>query len=519
MTVEPSAPSPASPSPVERKSSRHQVAIIGSGFGGLWAIEGLAKAPVDVIMISGTSHHLFQPLLYQVATGVLSEGEVAPATREVLKKQKNATVLLGRVTDIDINAKTVTSVSPLGTTVTPYDSLIVAAGAGQSYFGNDQFSEWAPGMKSIDDALELRGRIFGCFELAELTDDPAEREEWLTFVVVGAGPTGVEMAGQISELAHRTLPREFRRIDTRKAKVILLDAAPAVLPMFGDKLSNAARKQLESMGVDVELNAKVVGVDNNGVDIVDADGQEQRIRSRCKVWAAGVSASPLGKQLAEQSGAEIDRAGRVKVNPDLTLPGHPEVFVVGDMMALNNLPGVAQVAMQGGAYAARQIVRRLRGEPSGEPFKYFDKGSMATISRFHAVASIGDRIHMSGFFAWLMWLGVHVMYLVGFKNRFTTMLHWAVSFIFRGRSQRTTTRQQIVARTLMARLEATKQGEEEAATIEPSATAGSSAEAADGGKNQPETVGTDGVDQLKAAYGEKAAETGEPASAKQAPES
>jgi len=519
MTVETPAPSPASPSPVERKSSRHQVAIIGSGFGGLWATEGLAKAPVDVIMISGTSHHLFQPLLYQVATGVLSEGEVAPATREVLKKQKNATVLLGRVTDIDINAKTVTSVSPVGTTVTPYDSLIVAAGAGQSYFGNDQFSEWAPGMKSIDDALELRGRIFGCFELAELSDDPAEREEWLTFVVVGAGPTGVEMAGQISELAHRALPREFRRIDTRQAKVILLDAAPAVLGAFGDKLSNAARKQLESMGVDVELNAKVVGVDNTGVDIVDADGQERRIRCRCKVWAAGVSASPLGKQLAEQSGAEIDRAGRVKVNPDLTLPGHPEVFVVGDMMALNNLPGVAQVAMQGGTYAARQIVRRLRGEQPGEPFKYFDKGSMATISRFHAVASIGDRIHMSGFFAWLMWLGVHVMYLVGFKNRLTTMLHWAVSFIFRGRSQRTTTRQQIVARTLMARMEAEKQAEDEAATIEPSATAASSAEAADRGKSQPETVGTDSVDQLKAAYGEKAAEAGEPASAKQAPES
>jgi NADH:ubiquinone reductase (H+-translocating) len=519
MTVESPAPTPASPAPVERKSSRHQVAIIGSGFGGLWATEELAKAPVDVIMISGTSHHLFQPLLYQVATGVLSEGEVAPATREVLKKQQNATVLLGRVTDIDINAKTVTSVSPLGTTVTPYDSLIVAAGAGQSYFGNDQFSEWAPGMKSIDDALELRGRIFGCFELAELADDPAEREEWLTFVVVGAGPTGVEMAGQISELAHRTLPREFRRIDTRKAKVILLDAAPAVLPMFGDKLSNAARKQLESMGVDVELNAKVVGVDNTGVDIVDADGQERRIRSRCKVWAAGVSASPLGKQLAEQSGAEIDRAGRVKVNPDLTLPGHPEVFVVGDMMALNNLPGVAQVAMQGGTYAAREIVRRLRGEPPGEPFKYFDKGSMATISRFHAVASIGDRIHMSGFFAWLMWLGVHVMYLVGFKNRLTTMLHWAVSFIFRGRSQRTTTRQQIVARTLMARLEAEKQAEEEAATIESSATPAPSAEAAVGGNSQPETVGTDSVDQLKAAYGEKTAETGEPASAKQAPDS
>ena len=470
MTVESPAPSPASPAPADRRSSRHQVVIIGSGFGGLWATEALAKAPVDVIMISGTSHHLFQPLLYQVATGVLSEGEVAPATREVLKKQRNATVLLGRVTDIDINARTVTSVSPLGTTVTPYDSLIVAAGAGQSYFGNDHFAEWAPGMKSIDDALELRGRIFGSFELAELCDDPEEREEWLTFVVVGAGPTGVEMAGQISELAHRTLRRDFRRIDTAKAKIILLDAAPAVLGNFGDKLSNAARKQLESIGVDVVLNAKVVGV-----DIIDADGNERRIRSRCKVWAAGVSASPLGKQLAEQSGAEIDRAGRVKVNEDLTLSGHPEVFVIGDMMNLNNLPGVAQVAMQGGKYAARQIVRRLNGEPPAEPFKYFDKGSMATISRFHAVASVG-KVHLAGFFAWLMWLGVHVMYLIGFKNRVTTMLHWAVSFVFRGRSQRTTTRQQIVARTLMARLSATEEAlkeaqEKEADESKPSATA------------------------------------------------
>jgi NADH dehydrogenase len=481
--------------------------VIGSGFGGLWATQALAKAPVEITMISGTSHHLFQPLLYQVATGVLSEGEVAPATREVLKRQENATVLLGRVTDIDINAKTVTSVSPMGTTITPYDSLIVAAGAGQSYFGNDQFSEWAPGMKSIDDALELRGRIFGSFELAELCEDPEEREEWLTFVVVGAGPTGVEMAGQISELAHRTLRRDFRRIDTTKAKIILLDAAPAVLPMFGDKLSNAAKKQLENIGVDVVLNAKVVGVDNTGVDIIDANGNERRIRSRCKVWAAGVSASPLGKQLAEQSGAEVDRAGRVNVNPDLTLPGHPEIFVIGDMMALDKLPGVAQVAMQGGKYVGRQIERRLRGEPPGEPFKYFDKGTMATISRFHAVASVGKRMHFSGFFAWLMWLAVHVMYLIGFKNRLTTMLHWAVSFIFRGRSQRTTTRQQIVARTLMARLESTeealKQGEqEEAAAPEPSAAAAATIGSSGEADSQSET-GTDSVDQLTAAYGEK----------------
>jgi NADH:ubiquinone reductase (H+-translocating) len=456
MAVDTPSPETASAPPADR-GGRHRVVIIGSGFGGLWTAEALAKAPVAVTMISMTSHHLFQPLLYQVATGVLSEGEVAPATREVLKKQPNATVLLGRVTDLDLSERTVTSVSPLGTTVTPYDSLVVAAGAGQSYFGNDHFNEFAPGMKSIDDALELRGRIFGSFELAELCTDPKEAEEWRTFVVVGAGPTGVEMAGQIAELAHRTLRRDFRRIDTTKARVILLDAAPAVLGMFGEKLSGAATDQLRKIGVEVQLNVKVVGVDNTGVDVIDPDGSQRRIPSRCKVWAAGVSASPLGKQLADQSGAEVDRAGRVKVNEDLTLPGHPEVFVVGDMIALKNLPGVAQVAMQGGKHVAGQIKRRLKGEPTGQPFKYFDKGSMATISRFHAVASIGERVRFAGFIAWLMWLVVHVMYLVGFKNRFTTMVHWAVSFLFRGRSQRTTTRQQIVARTLMARLSAVEE--------------------------------------------------------------
>src|SRR5215210_1716933 len=456
MSVETSGAASAASVPVGEGSGRHRVVVIGSGFGALWATEALAKAPVDITMISMTSHHLFQPLLYQVATGVLSEGEVAPATREILKKQANATVLLGRVTDIDLGARTVTSVSPLGTTITRYDTLIVAAGAGQSYFGNDHFSEFAPGMKSIDDALEL----------AELCTDPVVAEEWLTFVVIGAGPTGVEMAGQISELAHRTLRRDFRRIDPTKAHVILLDAAPAVLGAFGDELSAAATEQLRKIGVDVQLNVKVVGLDNTGVDVIDPDGTQRRIKSRCKVWAAGVSASPLGQQLAEQSDAQVDRAGRVLVNKDLTLPGHPEVFVVGDMMALDNLPGVAQVAMQGGKHAAGQIERRLRGQGTGQPFKYFDKGSMATISRFSAVCSIGKRIRLSGFVAWVMWLGVHVMYLVGFRNRFTTVIHWAVSFIFRGRSQRTTTRQQIVARTLMARLSATEEALNQAKATE-----------------------------------------------------
>ena len=385
MTETTASPAPAAPAP-----EQHRVVVIGSGFGGLWATQALRKEPVQVTMISGTSHHLFQPLLYQVATGVLSEGEIAPATREILNGQANATVLLGRVTDVDLAARTVTSVSPLGKTVTPYDSLIMAAGAGQSYFGNDQFAEFAPGMKSIDDALELRGRIFGVFELAELCTDPADVEEWLTFVVVGAGPTGVEMAGQISELAHRTLRNDFRRIDPTKARVILLDAAPAVLGMFGEKLSTVARRELEGAGVEVQLNVKVVNLDETGVDVIDPAGTERRIRSRCKVWAAGVSASPLGKQLADRSEAEVDRAGRVLVNKDLTLPGHPEVFVVGDMMALDKLPGVAQVAMQGGKHAARQIGRRLRGEPDGQPFRYLDKGSMATITRFHAVVSVEE---------------------------------------------------------------------------------------------------------------------------------
>ena len=264
--------------------------------------------------------------------------------------------------------------------------------------------------------------------------------------------------------------------------MILLDAAPAVLGHFGDKLSTVARDQLLKIGVDVQLNVKVVQVDATGVEVIDAEGTHRRIRSRTKVWAAGVSASPLGKLLADQSGAEIDRAGRVKVSEDLTLPGHPEVFVIGDMMALENLPGVAQVAMQGGKYAGNQIKARLRGEPAGPPFKYFDKGSMATITRFHAVASIG-KIHLTGLVAWVMWLAIHVAYLVGFKNRFTTMVHWAVSFLFRGRSQRTTTRQQIVARTLMARLTATEEALGEARTkqaadpVPPGGT--SSAQAAD----------------------------------------
>ena len=337
-------------------SERHHVVVIGSGFGGLFATQALKHADVDVTLVAKTTHHLFQPLLYQVATGILSEGEIAPVDPRGARPagQRDGAARRGHPASTSRRARSPPSCSTAHHYLS-YDSLIVAAGAGQSYFGNDHFAEFAPGMKSIDDALELRGRIFGGFELAEVADDPAERERLMTFVVVGAGPTGVEMAGQIAELSHRTLRRDFRRIDTRDARVILLDAAPTVLGAFGDHLGAKAADKLRDIGVEVQLGAKVVDVDATGIEVEDSDGTHRRIDSVCKVWAAGVQASPLGKMLAEQSGAGVDRAGRVMVNPDLTLPGHPEVFVVGDMMSLDKLPGVAQVAIQGGRYAAKAI--------------------------------------------------------------------------------------------------------------------------------------------------------------------
>jgi len=426
--------------------------VIGSGFGGLFGTKALRHADADVTVIARTTHHLFQPLLYQVATGILSEGEIAPATREVLAKQKNARVVLGEVTDIDLERREVKHHLLGRETVTPYDSLIVAAGAGQSYFGNDRFAEFAPGMKSIDDALELRGRIFGAFELAELAAAKGEPiDHLLTFVVVGAGPTGVEMAGQIAELSRRTLKRDFRAINSRQARVILVDAAGQVLPPFGAKLGAKTKESLERLGVEVQLGAMVSDVDERGLVVQDKDGTQRRIESVTKIWAAGVQASSLGRTLAEQSGATLDRAGRIGVNPDLTLPGHPDVFVVGDMIALNNLPGVAQVAIQGAKYAAKEIEGRLKGKPAQRPFKYFDKGSMATISRFDAVATIG-KLRLSGFIAWLMWLGVHLIYLTGFKNQVTALLHWTVTFLGNDRSERTATEQQIFARMALERL-------------------------------------------------------------------
>ncbi|WP_328858050.1 NAD(P)/FAD-dependent oxidoreductase [Williamsia herbipolensis] len=437
----------------------HRVVVIGSGFGGLFGTQRLRKADVDVTLIARTTHHLFQPMLYQVATGIVSEGEIAPATRVILRKQDNARVLLGDVESIDLERKVVTSRLLTRLTETPFDSLIVAAGAAQSYFGNDQFAEFAPGMKTIDDALELRGRILGAFEQAELSQDPEERARLLTFVVVGAGPTGVELAGQIAEMSDKTLKDTFRNIDPTSARVILLDAAPAVLPPMGENLGTKAAKRLEGMGVEIQLNAMVVDLDYNGLTVKDKDGTTRRIESQCKVWSAGVAASPLGKQLAEQSGVELDRAGRVKVQPDLSIPGHPNVFVVGDMMSIDDVPGMAQGAIQGGRYAADAIKADLNGQKPEDrtPFKYHDKGSMATVSRFSAVMSVpipftSKRFETEGFFAWLGWLALHLVYIVGFRSRLSTIIDWAVSFTTRNRSQLTVTEQQVYARTAMDHL-------------------------------------------------------------------
>jgi NADH:ubiquinone reductase (H+-translocating) len=425
-------------------SDSHRVVIVGGGFGGLFAARSLKRAPVEVTLIDRDNHHLFQPLLYQVATGILSEGEIAPPIRSVLRRQRNVRIELAEVTGFDLQAREVTARMPDGRPLSaPYDSLIVAAGAGQSYFGHDEFSRWAPGMKTINDALELRGRIFGAFEMAELETDPEKRREWLTFVVVGCGPTGVEISGQIAELSRRVLKDDFREIDPTSARILLFDGGKQILAGFGDRLSAKGARGLERLGIEIHTESIVTHVDRDGV-VVKSGDDERRIAAHTKVWAAGVQASPLASMLGEASGAEVDRAGRVSVLPDCTLPGHPEVFAIGDMMSLDGLPGVAEVAMQQGVHASRTIKRRLAGQGSN-PFRYRDLGSMAAISRFRAIVSFKG-IRLSGFLGWLTWLFVHLAFLTGFKNRFFTVGRWATAFIGRGRPQRTITLQQVVSR-------------------------------------------------------------------------
>jgi NADH dehydrogenase len=411
------------------------VVIVGGGFGGLPACRYLGKMPVEVTLIDRRNHHLFQPLLYQVATGVLAPGQIAPPLRHIVRRDENVTVELAEVSDVDLERRVVTAVRPFGDTFeVPYDSLIVATGVTQSYFGHDEFARFAPGMKTIDDALELRRRIFGAFEMAETARDDEERRDWLTIVVVGAGPTGVELAGQIRELAGRSLRREFRTFDPASVRVVLLDAGAEPLASFGDRLAEKATEELEDLGVELRMGARVTGIDAFGVDYETGDGKD-RIAAHIVVWAAGVKATPLAAKLAEASGAGTDRMGRIEVLPDLTLPGHPEVFAVGDMVKLGDLPGVAEVAMQGSLHAANTIRRRLLGDEAALPFKYIDVGSVAAIGRFRAIMSWRG-IRLSRFPAWCVWLFVHLTFLNGFASRAGALFQWARSMLGSARAER-----------------------------------------------------------------------------------
>jgi len=405
-------------------TQRHRVVIVGGGFGGLNAAHALADADADVTVVDRTNHHLFQPLLYQVAAGILPPGLIAPALRSTVRKQENTQVLLAAVHDIDVNQKVVRARQPDARPLDlPYDTLVVAAGATHSYFGKPEWAEFAPGMKTIEDARYLRDGILSKFEMAELATDPQERAEWLTFVVIGAGPTGVELVGQVAELAHQVLPRDFRDVDTTEARILLIEGAGAVLPPFHPKLQKYTQRTLERMGVEIRLNTLAMDMDHDSITVKGPNGLET-IRTRTRIWAAGVQASPLAELLAEKTGAETDRAGRVVVNADATLPGHPEVFAIGDMVSLNKLPGVAQPAIQEGKYVGKVIKARLAGETDIKPFKYFDKGMMATIGHTHAVADAFGR-RFTGLIAYLMWGFIHVLYLIGWGNRLGTIYTWA----------------------------------------------------------------------------------------------
>jgi len=399
-------------------SSNPRVVIIGGGFGGLNAARRLAHARVQVTLIDRTNHHTFQPLLYQVATAGISPGEIAAPIRWILRGRRNVEVLLGEVHELDLTRRVV----KLADIEVPYDYLIVAAGASHAYFGHDEWEPLAPGLKTVEDALEIRRRVLLAFELAERQAASGEGQAQLNFVIVGGGPTGVELAGTLAEIAHRALAKEFLSIDPKRTRIILLEGGPRILPTYPDDLSRSAEEQLRGLGVEVHTSAMVTGVEPALVRM----GQTS-MPAAVILWAAGVAASPLGKKL----GATTDRAGRVQVNSDLSISGHPEVFVIGDLASLKDkngklLPGVAPVAMQEGTAAAKNIERDLRGEPRKD-FHYLDKGNLATIGRAAAVAEFG-KIHISGFIAWLAWLFVHIFFLIGFRNRIIVLIQWAWSY-------------------------------------------------------------------------------------------
>ena len=391
-----------------------RVVILGCGFGGLWAAQGLRKAAADVTVVDRTNYHLFTPLLYQVATAGLSAPDIAAPIRHILAGQCNTTVLMGDVQSIDVDRRCVRLEDA---SEVPYDFLIVATGATHSYFGHDEWASFAPGLKTLEDALEIRSRVLLAFERAEREGDPAKRAAWLTFVVIGAGATGVELAGTLAEIARQTLAGEFRHYDPRNARVVLVEGADRVLPPYPPDLSEKARAQLERLGVTVWLGKRVTGVDARGVQM-----GEERLDAKTVLWAAGVASSPLGRSL----GAPLDRAGRVAVEPDLSVPGHPEIFVVGDLASVKGVPGIAPAAKQMGAHAARNVMNRLAGRAT-LPFRYRDYGQLATIGRKAAVADFG-RVKLSGFPAWFVWLWAHIYFLINFRNRLVVMIDWAWSY-------------------------------------------------------------------------------------------
>ncbi|MGC2418124.1 MAG: NAD(P)/FAD-dependent oxidoreductase [Candidatus Acidiferrales bacterium] len=415
-------------------AARHRVVIVGGGFGGLSAVIALKNAPVDITLIDRCNFHLFQPLLYQVATGTLSPANIASPLRNILKKQKNVRVLLGEAVGLDAaNHRVILSDGAVD-----YDTLMIATGASHQYFGHDEWEEFAPGLKTIEDATDMRRRILLAFEAAERETDPEKLRAWLTFVIVGAGPTGVELAGALGEIANDTLRRDFRHIDPTTTRIILVEGTDRALPSYPAKLSAAAKAMLERLGVSVRTDTFVTGVRKDSVTVRMADHSEE-ISTRTILWAAGVLASPLGRVLHEQAGAPLDKASRVIVGPDLTVPGHPEIFVIGDLANFSHqtgkpLPGVAQPAIQQGRYAGRAIASRLRGEKI-QPFHYADRGNLATIGRGAAVADL-NWLQLSGFPAWVIWILIHLANIIEFQNRLLVLVQWAWLYLTYDRSAR-----------------------------------------------------------------------------------